>query len=166
MSPREKSPRQHNSTLPARRSQMQRGGPIKAAPDGKPIDRRRKPRTRSEFARIYGSKKRVAWVKSLPCAVRDSSPISALVCDDRIQNHHITTGGMGRKANADQIIPLCAFHHMILHDMGATEFAARYRVDLKAVAARTEAAWQRHQSAPEHIGSIVPRALAEWEEEA
>ncbi len=76
------------STTPTRRS------PIKT--------KKRKP---SEFSRIYGSKARVAWVKSLECWWRGPT------CQGEIHNAHTITGGMGRKAGYTTILPLCARHH-------------------------------------------------------
>lgn len=95
-------------------------------------------RKRREFARAYGSKERVAFVKSLPCVVYALySP-----CAGEIHNHHITTGGRGRKADADQIVPLCTKHHAELHADGASEFQANYAVNFEAAAASTELRWQ------------------------
>jgi hypothetical protein len=95
-------------------------------------------RRQSEFARTYGSKARVAFVKSLPCVVRH--------CGDwRIENAHTETGGMGRKADASTIAPICQRHHRELHQVGTHTFQAVHRVDLAACAAATDAAWQREQ---------------------
>lgn len=61
-------------------------------------------RRKREFARAYGSKERVEFVKALPC--------SFVGCNGRpSDNAHCITAGMGRKANADTIIPLCREHH-------------------------------------------------------
>ena len=64
-----------------RTTRLARGGPI-----------RKKKRTASEYARIYGSRERVAWVKRRSCVACGDSPS---------ENHHIENGGEGRKANAE-----------------------------------------------------------------
>jgi hypothetical protein len=125
---------------------MKRSQPMKRAGRIKP-----KPRTRSEFARIYGSKARVEWVKSLPCLICGRGP-----CD----NAHTENGGMGRKGDAASIVPLCCMgmddphspgylrgHHGLLHQIGVATFESEYRVDLKAEAARVAAAWNQKVAA-------------------
>lgn len=97
---------------------------------------KRKPRKPSEFKRIYGSRARVAWVKRQPCIVTTG------VCAGPIENAHIVTGGMGRKADADQIVPLCNRHHHNLHGLGRESFERLYLVSLAACAAQTEQQWQ------------------------
>ena len=71
---------------------------------------KRKKRSASEFARIYGSRERVEWVKTLPCAVA-SCGLSCGPCDGEIHNAHTVSGGKGRKADAATVAPLCAKHH-------------------------------------------------------
>jgi len=62
--------------------------------------------------RIYGSKERRRWIKSLPClACCLVSPIFALADKWSCENAHVVTGGMGRKADASHIVPLCRTHH-------------------------------------------------------
>lgn len=108
----------------ARGAPPKRSGPIKA-----------KPRPASETRRIYGSKARVAWVKSLPCAGCNRGPCI---------NAHTESGGTGRKADHTTIIPLCERCHRIQHDMG---WEALMLVHPKAWYAKvTELAWQDHQS--------------------
>jgi hypothetical protein len=82
---------------------------------GKPIARkRRKP---EEFARIYGSRERVEWVKSLPCLYCAAlSPFLAAATVGQSQNCHTVTGGTGRKAGYETIIPLCAKHHRMFDE--------------------------------------------------
>jgi hypothetical protein len=112
-----------------KRSPMKRGGRIKP-----------KKRTMSEFARIYGSKKRVAWVRSQPCTVADCAD-----CRES-ENAHVVNGGMGRKADANLIVPLCPWHHRQLHHMGVESFQEAYYMDrdgLEAEAKLVEARWKR-----------------------
>lgn len=95
-----KGKRAHNSTLPA---------PTTALRSTKPIAKRNAARRKKEWARTYGSSERVEWVKRQPCAwcvfrglVRVSGPS---------ENAHVRTEGLGRKAGAAAIAPLCRAHH-------------------------------------------------------
>lgn len=91
------------------------------------IKRKARPRPRNpkrkarEFARAYGSPERVAWIRAMSC----------LVCRDTpSENAHVTSGGMGRKADADTIVPLCARCHGELHRNGAKTFQDCYGINL------------------------------------
>lgn len=114
----------------------------------KAVKRRNPKRQRSEFARCYHSKERVAFVKALPCIVCGHGP-----CD----NAHIESDGMGRKAHYTKIVPLCCMpsdapnspgyergHHGRMHRLGVGTFLHQYRnpPDLAAAAAATEKRWQ------------------------
>lgn len=111
------------SPMPPRRARLARG-PIRA-----------KKRTPSEFARIYGSRERVQWVKTQPC-------IAALWgCVGPMVNAHTETGGTGRKGPYQSIVPACDHHHREMH-RGVETFQRVYRVDLAACARATEAAWR------------------------
>lgn len=72
-----------------------------------------------EWARAYGSKARVAFVKSLACRVSGCM-------DGPVENAHTVNGGMGRKADANTIVPLCRAHHRFLHQHGPVAFAASF----------------------------------------
>lgn len=72
--------------------------------------RRPKKRKPSEFARIYGSRERVRWVKSLPCLVC-ASLIRPELLSSQSDNAHTEGDGMGRKGHYTTIIPLCRSHH-------------------------------------------------------
>jgi hypothetical protein len=100
------------------------------------VNRKRKV---SEFARVYGSRQRVAWVKRRPCLVANDE------CRQyAIENAHVTddgTKGMGRKSGYRCIAPLCHLHHRWLHIQGATWFEERYGVSLAFAAAQTELAF-------------------------
>lgn len=109
---------------------MKRGGRIKP-----------KPRSAGEFARIYGSRERVAFVKSLPCAAL----VLHQVCDGPIDNAHTQTGGMGRKANADTIAPMCRKHHREYDERRGILAFPWARFLIVGVAAETERLWQSNQ---------------------
>lgn len=94
-----------------------------------------KPKKRSavEFARVYGSKARAAWVKSQMCFLCSDVPC---------ENAHIVTGGMGRKAEYTKIVPMCKPHHAMLHRMGRPSFERYMTTDLDALAEACEQRWQ------------------------
>jgi hypothetical protein len=118
-----------------RRAWIRRRTKPQSSPGGTP--RTRKPRKATDFQRVYGSKRRVAFVKSLPCIVP--------FCDGwLIENHHVISGGEGRKADACWIVPLCLSHHRELHNQGAKTFQSKYGLDLRHRAAATQAAWERY----------------------
>lgn len=98
-----------------------------------PVRKRNAKRKASEWARAYGSEERVEWVQRQPCAI-----CGYPVC----QNCHIGTGGIGRKADADHIAPLCSDHHRELHQHGQQTFEATYGIRLDAVARNTALAYR------------------------
>ena len=110
--------------------------PIKRSGKIKP-----KPRKPSEFRRIYGSKARVEWVKSLRC----------IRCRRRghTQNHHIETGGMGRKADFDKIVEICDRCHYWLHKWGRETWESYAGINLDEAAADLQSRWLRVSGTPE-----------------
>lgn len=92
------------------------------------------------FARVYGSKERQKWVSLLPCCA-----CGYLNTEQPNHNHHIQTGGTGRKADHTLVVPLCWLCHLQVHRIGQKTFQAMNDVDLDAAAARTESAWQQYQ---------------------
>ncbi len=82
--------------------------------------------------------------KSLPCIL--AKGCNAL-CEPPIDNVHIVTGGVGRKADYRFIVPACRKVHRILHTIGRATFERRYSVSLDQLAADTEAAWQKSLAA-------------------
>lgn len=103
--------------------------------------RPRNPRRRqSEWTRAYGSRDRVAFVASLPCLVTTCAA-------PKSENAHTESGGTGRKADADTIVPLCQTHHRDLHQYGPSHFATAHRITpqmLQDAARATEIAWRAH----------------------
>lgn len=127
-----KSPRQFNSTLPARTARLASS----KSPARAPMTRTR--RTKASFSRIYGSVERVQFVAALNCVV--------LGCRrGPCENCHSETGGIGRKANAATIFPACPTHHRELHAVGVRTFESLHHLSLAACAAECEAAWQAYQ---------------------
>jgi hypothetical protein len=114
----------------------------------KPVKRRNPAHRAANHERAYGEK--AAWIRGFPCVgCGIGGPIEAA---------HTTTGGMGRKADASTLVPLCGPHvlppyslyrfvescHRELHRVGIKTFEARHEVNLKALAAKYEAEWQTH----------------------
>lgn len=98
------------------------------------VKKRNVSRHAAEWRRAYGSPERADFVNWLACVVCGYSPC---------ENAHIENGGMGRKADARFVVPLCPKHHR--EQEGRTEaFQAQYGIDLYDYAAKTEAAWQAH----------------------
>lgn len=81
-----------------KRTPLKRTGRIKA-----------KAKSSAEFARIYGSEARIEFVKALPCIACGKGPC---------ENAHIRSGGMGRKADYRDIVPLCESCHRLQHQKG------------------------------------------------
>ena len=74
-----------------------------------PVNRKRKAKN---WERAYGSKAFVQWISRLPCwACNYAGPSPR-------QAAHTTTGGMGRKADANTIIALCNVCHSKQHTRG------------------------------------------------
>jgi hypothetical protein len=133
-----------------RHTPLKRGGPIK----------RKRPKREAE---TMGSRARREFVASLPC--------SACGIHGYSQNAHLQgSAGMGVKKSADTIGPLCGDRYGVtgchtLFDRHRGQFDARFPTYEPAwVALRTERLWQQHQQskhAPEPVGSILPRVLAD-----
>jgi hypothetical protein len=114
------------------------------APRGMKRSRLRpKKRSPEEYARIYGSKERVLFVKALPCVLANEN------CAGTVDNHHTENGGLSRKGDYQTIVPLCDWHHAALHTVGPSLVAAFHGLDLKTTAADTERRWQNHLASNE-----------------
>ena len=78
------------------------------------------------------SRAHLDWVRDLPCAACGQS---WQPCDPA----HVrrgTDGGAGLKPSDSWVIPLCSAHHREQHSIGEASFAAKYGLDLKALAER------------------------------
>ena len=86
-----------------RRKPLKRKASLKTR---KPIPKKNKKRADANYARAYGSKARVAFIKTLACVVCGATPSD---------NAHIhgSKSGMGRKADYADIIPLCRKCHTL-----------------------------------------------------
>ena len=72
------------------------------------------------------------WVRMLPCAVYLAS---GRACESwwRVHAAHIKSRGAGGP-DRQNLVPLCAAHHALQHDIGIRSFQKRYGVDLKKIA--------------------------------
>lgn len=111
-----------------------------------PIRRKTKKRKPSEFARIYHSKERVTWVKSLGCFFAPSGE-----CVGPIDNAHTESGkGTGYKAGYEVIVAACRKHHQQFDQRQAQFAIASVRAKVRQLAADTEKAWQECCSPTAH----------------
>lgn len=120
-----------------RKTPMKRGPGPKRKSRIKPRNAKRKA---AAFERAYGGEARVAFVKSLPCVLAGQHS-----CRAPMDVSHITTGGVGRKADACLTVPTCRAAHQRFHAIGRAAFELRYTVDLDAIASHVEAEWRRAQ---------------------
>lgn len=82
------------------------------------------------------------WVRSLPCSVLGCG--SHGECDPA----HVrrgTDGGTSLKPSDCWVLPLCHPHHVEQHQVGEQSFARKYRLDMKAEAAKV---WARSPHRP------------------
>jgi hypothetical protein len=109
------------------------------APRGMKRSRLRpKKRSPEEYARIYGSRARVEWVKAQPCVVCGNLPS---------ENAHTVNGGLSRKGDYQTIIPLCRFDHRLSHGVnGGWSWLGLTPEQLKTLAEETERRWQYHSN--------------------
>lgn len=112
---------------------MKRGKPLQR---GKRVNPRNPARRSKAFARCYGSEARVLWMSRQPCCVC-GYPVS--------ENVHTRGGGMGRKADADTIVPMCRDHHRELHQSGTASFELAYGIRLSSVAHNVALAWRMQE---------------------
>jgi|TARA_B110000977_G_C10915027_1_gene430802 hypothetical protein len=73
------------------------------------------------------NQKHLMWVRTLPCFIRSAG---FLTHSEAIQAHHLlkpnkgykeTNKRMGVKSNDSDVIPLCYYHHSLLHTKFGTE---------------------------------------------
>ena len=115
-----------------KRTPLTRKTPLKATKPVNPINTERR---KSEFARAYHSKARVAWVQALRCACG----CSGTPCD----NAHVVGDGMGRKADYTTIIPLTRTCHGKVHQKGWAAIGLN-KDEALAIARQVQRMWERH----------------------
>lgn len=128
-------PRGWNSSLPAARKPMARGGSITRHT---PMKKRNAKRRASQFARCYHSRERVRFVKSLGCCIRHVAPCRP---KDPIDNAHTEKDGKGIKGPYQSIAPLCRSHHRRYDEY---TLPGEWRVLVEQAAVEVETLWQHH----------------------
>ena len=132
------------------RTPMKRKKPKPKTPAKRKRDRERKKR---EFARKYGSERRVRLVQAMPCVVPSCRRAPS-------ENAHIETEGMGRKAHHTKTVPLCAHHHRLgdtsLHHLARAPFEALHGVDLESEARRTARACETYTCPEDPSLGLIP----------
>lgn len=91
--------------------------PCKCQRTAKPKNQRRTKPARereAEFRRVYHSKRRVAWVGTLPCCACGKQPSGRWPSE----NHHTWAEGTSRKGPYTAIVPLCRPCHRRYHKVG------------------------------------------------
>lgn len=122
--------------------------PLARGSGPRPAPMRRKRRTVSEFNRIYGSRARARWIKDLPCwTCLALSPFLGLASAGRSHNAHTVSGGKGRKADHDTIVPLCAAHHRRYDEHKAPFDTEVARQAIKDAAPEVHRLWLAHVGA-------------------
>lgn len=77
-------------------------------------------RRQRNFTKAYGSEKRVAKVKSMPCLLHPNRPA---------ENVHVVSKAAG--GTYRDVVNLCRTCHNELHQIGITTFENKYGIDLK-----------------------------------
>ena len=108
---------------------LDRRTPIKRNKRVNPVNRARK---KKRWRTSFGSTERVEWMKQLNCCVCGRTP-----CDTA----HVRSRAAG--GTADDTIPLCRMHHRESDGInsGIKTFAAKYDLDLQALAAKYDRWW-------------------------
>lgn len=101
-------------------------------------------RRQSEFARCYGSRARVAFVKGLPCLVCAVIHPAFVLSAGPSDNAHTENGGKGRKGPFTSIVPLCRNHHRRYDEHRAPFDQSAARDVFKIAGPLIEARWQAH----------------------
>jgi hypothetical protein len=107
------------------------------------LERRRARRVKTD--RSSDAPEHLSYVRDLACVISNASCVSA-----RCHAHHVrngTGGGTAKKPSDRWAVPLCAFHHAEIHQVGWRTFEVRYGVDLRETA--------------EHIAARSPHLKAE-----
>ena len=117
---------------------MKRSRPLKRTgpPERKtPLKPQNRARRAKERERAYGPEERREWLTRQPCVF-----CGRIGTDERPNHqHHIVTGGVGRKADADKLVSLCAVCHRLEHAGNLPG-----EMNWEHEARRTEAAWREH----------------------
>lgn len=119
-----------------KRTPLTRKTPLKASKPVNPINRKRR---KANFARAYNSPAFVRWISRLPCYACNYAGPSPR------QAAHSVTGGMGRKADACTVLPLCGVCHSRQHTLGLLAIGMT-RETAKAAAETTWRNWEARRA--------------------
>ncbi len=125
-------------------------------PRTKPIARGKRPQTKrpgpARRVSVVRDQKYMDWLKSKACVacVASGHKVDAYAMMPRTSDpaHTDKTNGMRSKGSDASCIPLCRFHHQEMDGQLMTsistkaKFAAKYKLDLSAIAAEYYAAYQ------------------------
>lgn len=118
---------------------------------------KKRPRDPSDFARIYHSKERRAFVSAYGCLMSQDLPgleLEWMDCVGPIDNAHTESGkGTGYKAGYETIAPLCRHHHQQFDRRLAPFSGEASRQAIKDFAPRIEVMWQEYCA---QTGADVP----------
>ena len=119
-----------------KRTPLTRKTPLKASKPVNPINTERR---KKNHARAYGSPAFLNWIHRLPCwACGYHGPTPR-------QAAHTTTGGMGRKADANTVIALCVVCHAKQHQGGWLKVGMT-KESAKAAAEQTWRNWEARRA--------------------
>lgn len=107
---------------PLRRTALRPGKPLARRTKLRPVNRERRTEL---YERQYGDRGEV--IRAMPCLLLGQDG-----CHGSIEAAHVRSRGAG--GTARDLVPLCAAHHREQHDHGIKTFAARYGLDLRAIA--------------------------------
>lgn len=116
----------------ARKTPLRRAGPMARGARPKPVNRKRRA---SAWQHAFGSRARVRYVTTLPCAACGYCGAYPR------QNAHTANGGLSRKGHCTTIIPLCGPCHTKQHGTGWLAIGMTAE-SCRRAAALTEQAWQ------------------------
>lgn len=127
---------------------LQRLGTKPYSTIGKRSKPRKRSRKKSERERIYGPPGYVEWIHEQPCIACGVVGFSEVA--------HVKSGGMGRKSDWTDTVPLCGYRgtsridytlgcHAMLHAFGRPALEKRHDIDLEVAAISTQERWNSHQ---------------------
>ena len=76
------------------------------------------------------SEKYKEFIRSKPCCVCGWGEYA------KCEPHHVYAGGMGMKCSDLKTIPLCTFHHSLLHSTGKKTFANMFNLNYEELIKR------------------------------
>jgi hypothetical protein len=120
-----------------KKSELKRRSPMPRR--SAPLRVRNASRAKQRLTDAFGDK--AAWIRTFPCVVREHRFLDdELSCYGYVECAHVRSRAAGGRSNAT--VPLCKGHHSEQHAVGIKTFAAKYGLDLEALAAEYESLWR------------------------